>query len=79
MVIRDYVSGHAAREYAVGKRQIGGVTMVEGLKENDQFPPEALGPIIMPTTKADRDRTMKIFHERILYRKGLFLRKNIWF
>ncbi len=49
MVIRGYVSGHAAREYAAGKRQICGVTMVEGLKENDKFPT----PIITSTTKAD--------------------------
>lgn len=49
MVIRGYVSGHAAREYATGKRQICGVTMAEGLKENDKFPE----PIITPTTKAD--------------------------
>jgi len=49
MVIRGYVSGHAAREYALGKRTICGVTMVEGLKENDKFPV----PIITPTTKAD--------------------------
>jgi phosphoribosylaminoimidazole-succinocarboxamide synthase len=49
MVIRGYVSGHAAREYALGKRIICGVAMVEGLKENDKFPV----PIITPTTKAD--------------------------
>jgi phosphoribosylaminoimidazole-succinocarboxamide synthase len=49
MVIRGYVSGHAAREYASGKRQICGVTMAEGLRENDKFPT----PIITPTTKAD--------------------------
>jgi phosphoribosylaminoimidazole-succinocarboxamide synthase len=49
MVIRGYVSGHAAREYAAGKRQLCGVTMAEGLKENDKFPE----PIITPTTKAD--------------------------
>ncbi|CAA9203225.1 Phosphoribosylaminoimidazole-succinocarboxamide synthase [Flavobacterium bizetiae] len=49
MVIRGYVSGHAAREYAAGKRQICGVPMAEGLKENDKFPE----PIITPTTKAD--------------------------
>jgi len=49
MVIRGYLSGHAAREYAVGKRKICGVTMAEGLKENDKFPE----PIITPTTKAD--------------------------
>ncbi|SHG15835.1 phosphoribosylaminoimidazole-succinocarboxamide synthase [Flavobacterium fluvii] len=49
MVIRGYVSGHAAREYAAGRRQICGVAMAEGLKENDKFPE----PIITPTTKAD--------------------------
>ncbi|WP_338839502.1 phosphoribosylaminoimidazolesuccinocarboxamide synthase [Flavobacterium ginsenosidimutans] len=49
MVIRGYLSGHAAREYATGRKQICGVTMAEGLKENDKFPE----PIITPTTKAD--------------------------
>ncbi|MFZ4435724.1 MAG: phosphoribosylaminoimidazolesuccinocarboxamide synthase [Flavobacterium psychrophilum] len=49
MVIRGYLSGHAAREYALGKRTICGVTMQEGLKENDKF--STL--IITPTTKAD--------------------------
>ena len=49
MVIRGYLSGHAAREYVLGKRTICGVPMVEGLKENDKFPT----PIITPTTKAD--------------------------
>ena len=49
MVIRGYLSGHAAREYGLGKRIICGVEMPEGLKENDKFPE----PIITPTTKAD--------------------------
>jgi phosphoribosylaminoimidazole-succinocarboxamide synthase len=49
MVIRGYLSGHAAREYTLGKRTICGVTMSEGLEENDKFPM----PIITPTTKAD--------------------------
>lgn len=49
MVIRGYLSGHAAREYAAGRKQICGVTMEEALKENDKFPV----PIITPTTKAD--------------------------
>ena len=49
MVIRGYLSGHAAREYALGKRTLCGVTMPEGMKENDRFPT----PIITPTTKAD--------------------------
>jgi phosphoribosylaminoimidazole-succinocarboxamide synthase len=49
MVIRGYLSGHAAREYSAGKRVLCGVEMPEGLKENDKFP----NPIITPTTKAD--------------------------
>jgi phosphoribosylaminoimidazole-succinocarboxamide synthase len=49
MVIRGFLSGHAAREYVSGKRIICGVAMPEGLKENDKFP----NPIITPTTKAD--------------------------
>lgn len=49
MVIRGYLSGHAAREYASGKRTICGVAMPDDLKENDKFPT----PIITPTTKAD--------------------------
>ena len=48
MVIRGYLSGHAAREYAAGKRILCGVSLAEGLKENDRLP----GPIITPTTKA---------------------------
>jgi len=48
MVIRGYLSGHAAREYNAGKRVLCGVEMPEGMKENDQFPE----PIITPTTKA---------------------------
>lgn len=49
MVIRGYLSGHAAREYKVGKRMLCGVPMPEGLKENDKFP----SPIITPATKAE--------------------------
>ncbi|HKX85439.1 MAG TPA: phosphoribosylaminoimidazolesuccinocarboxamide synthase [Flavobacterium sp.] len=49
MVIRGYLSGHAAREYAAGKRMLCGVALPEGMKENDKFPT----PIITPTTKAD--------------------------
>jgi phosphoribosylaminoimidazole-succinocarboxamide synthase len=48
MVIRGYLSGHAARTYHSGKRILCGVTLPEGLKENDAFP----NPIITPTTKA---------------------------
>jgi len=49
MVIRGYLSGHAWREYRDGKREICGVSMPEGMKENDPFPE----PIITPSTKAD--------------------------
>lgn len=49
MVIRGYLSGHAAREYKTGKRMLCGVPMPEGLKENDKFPE----PIITPATKAE--------------------------
>jgi phosphoribosylaminoimidazole-succinocarboxamide synthase len=49
MVIRGYLSGHAAREYKNGKRLICGVSMPDGMKENDKFP----NPIITPATKAD--------------------------
>ncbi len=49
MVIRGYLSGHAWREYKDGKREICGVSMPEGMKENDKFSK----PIITPSTKAD--------------------------
>lgn len=49
MVIRGYLSGHAWREYRDGKREICGVPMPEGMKENDKFPQ----PILTPSTKAD--------------------------
>jgi phosphoribosylaminoimidazole-succinocarboxamide synthase len=49
MVIRGYLSGHAARTYLAGNRVLCGETMPEGMKENDAFPT----PIITPTTKAD--------------------------
>ncbi len=49
MVIRGYLSGHAAREYKAGKRMLCGVAMPDGMKENDKFPE----PIITPSTKAD--------------------------
>ena len=49
MVIRGYLSGHAAREYKAGKRLLCGVEMPDGMKENDQFPE----PIITPATKAE--------------------------
>jgi len=49
MVIRGYLSGHAAREYKAYKRMICGVPMPDGMKEHDAFP----SPIITPATKAE--------------------------
>ncbi|WP_222983964.1 phosphoribosylaminoimidazolesuccinocarboxamide synthase [Flagellimonas meishanensis] len=67
MVIRGYLSGHAAREYKAGKRMLCGVPMPEGMKENDKFPK----PIITPATKADKgDHDEDISREDIL-RKGI--------
>ncbi len=66
MVIRGYLSGHAAREYDQGKRIICGVSMPNGLKENDKFPV----PIITPTTKADNgEHDADISREAILENK----------
>ena len=62
MVIRGYLAGHAAREYALGKRMLCGVPMPEGLKENDAFPT----PIITPTTKASEGHDEDISREAIL-------------
>lgn len=65
MVIRGYMSGHAAREYKAGKRFICGVPMPEGMKENDKFPE----PIITPATKAEKgDHDEDISKEDILKR-----------
>ena len=66
MVIRGYLSGHAAREYKVGKRVLCGVEMPDGLKENDKFP----NPIITPSTKAENgEHDEDISREDILANK----------
>jgi len=62
MVIRGYLSGHAWREYKLGKRSICGVAMPDGMKENDKFPQ----PIITPTTKASVGHDEDISKEEIL-------------
>tara|TARA_B100000949_G_scaffold179539_1_gene160601 strand:- start:1174 stop:2127 length:954 start_codon:yes stop_codon:yes gene_type:complete len=65
MVIRGYMSGHAAREYKAGKRMLCGVPMPEGMQENDKFPE----PIITPATKAEKgDHDEDISKEDILKR-----------
>ncbi len=67
MVIRGYMSGHAAREYKAGKRVLCGVPMSEGMQENDKFPE----PIITPATKAEMgDHDEDISREDIL-KKGI--------
>jgi len=65
MVVRGYLSGHAAREYAAGKRTICGVEMPNGLRESDPFP----HPIITPSTKAEAGHDEDISREEILNRK----------
>ena len=62
MVIRGYLAGHAWREYRSGKRMLCGVSMPEGLKENDKFP----SPIITPATKAEEGHDEDISKEEIL-------------
>ena len=62
MVIRGYLSGHAWREYKEGKRMLCGVSMPDGMKENDKFPE----PIITPTTKASVGHDEDISREEIL-------------
>ena len=72
MVIRGYMSGHAAREYKAGKRVLCGVKMAEGLKENDKFP----NPIITPSTKADNgEHDEDITREEILT-KGIVSKED---
>ena len=67
MVIRGYLSGHAAREYTLGKRILCGVAMADGLKENDQFPM----PIITPSTKADNGEHDEDISREDILTKGI--------
>ncbi|MET7253697.1 phosphoribosylaminoimidazolesuccinocarboxamide synthase [Dyadobacter jiangsuensis] len=62
MVVRGYLAGHAWREYKAGKREVCGVALPEGLKENDKLPQ----PIITPTTKAHEGHDEDISREQIL-------------
>ena len=62
MVIRGYLSGHAWRTYKSGLRVLCGVTLPEGMKENDKFPE----PILTPTTKASVGHDEDISREEIL-------------
>jgi phosphoribosylaminoimidazole-succinocarboxamide synthase len=62
MVVRGYLAGHAWREYRSGKRQVCGVALPEGLKENDRLPT----PIITPTTKAKEGHDEDISRDEII-------------
>ncbi len=67
MVIRGYLSGHAAREYTAGKRTLCGVDMPEGMKENDKFP----SAIITPSTKADNGEHDEDISREDILAKGI--------
>jgi phosphoribosylaminoimidazole-succinocarboxamide synthase len=62
MVVRGYLAGHAWREYKLGKREVCGVPLPEGLKENDKLP----YPIITPTTKAHEGHDEDISRDEII-------------
>lgn len=62
MVVRGNLTGHAWRTYKSGKRELCGVALPEGLKENDYFP----SPIITPTTKAHEGHDEDISREEII-------------
>ena len=67
MVIRNYLSGHAARQYKKGERTLCGVKMPDGMKENDKFPE----PIITPATKADFGKHDEDITKEEIIRRGI--------
>ena len=67
MVIRGYMSGHAAREYKAGRRMLCGVPMPEGMKENDKFPE----PIITPATKAEAGNHDEDISKEDILKRGI--------
>jgi phosphoribosylaminoimidazole-succinocarboxamide synthase len=64
MVVRGNVTGHAWRTYSAGKREMCGVKMPDGMKENDYFPE----PLITPSTKAEHGHDEDISREEIISR-----------
>jgi phosphoribosylaminoimidazole-succinocarboxamide synthase len=62
MVVRGFLTGHAWRTYKSGKRELCGVSLPEGMKENDRFPT----PILTPTTKAHEGHDEDISREEII-------------
>ena len=76
-VVRGYLAGHAWREYKSGKREVCGVSLPDGLKENDILPE----PILTPSTKAESGHDLDISFEtiieqRIIKKKELSLLKE---
>lgn len=67
MVIRGYLSGHSARQYKAGIRTLCGVSLPEGMKENDKFP----SPIITPATKADNGEHDEDISKEDIIKKGI--------
>ena len=72
MVIRGYLSGHAAREYKLGKRVLCGVSMKDGIKENGKFPE----PIITPSTKAENGNHDEDISREDIIEKGIVSEKD---
>ncbi|MBT3583011.1 phosphoribosylaminoimidazolesuccinocarboxamide synthase [Candidatus Woesearchaeota archaeon] len=70
VIIRSYVTGHLWREYAKGKRELCGIKLPDGLKENQKLP----APILTPTTKTEHDED--ISREELL-EQGL-VPENVW-
>ena len=64
MIVRGYIAGSAWRDYKNGAREICGVKLPEGLRENEKLP----HPILTPTTKADAGHDENISHDEIIAR-----------
>lgn len=62
MVVRGYLAGHAWRQYRAGHRRLCGVSLPDGLRENDRLPE----PIITPSTKAHEGHDEDISHDEII-------------
>lgn len=71
MIIRGYLTGSAWREYKQGCRELCGVRLPDGMRENERFPE----PIITPTTKAEEGHDENISAEEII-RQGLVSKED---
>ena len=67
MVIRNYLSGHAARQYKKGERTLCGVKMPDGMKENDKFPE----PVITPATKEESGKHDEDISKEEIIKRGI--------